>query len=363
MFKNRGQEAAAGSLTQGSDNPRMNASVSLSAALSLSLACAAASAQERPDCRSLADDAARLACWDAQSSTPPVVSAPRADTAPKLQPGNLTGALDATWELTPEHKRGTFVVRTYQPTYVLPAVYTNHINNRPHSPTQPVPSNPSDGKHVESQFQVSLRVKVLENFGLPNADLWFAYTQQSLWQVWNPADSAPFRSTDYQPEAFYIVPVPAAWTYLPGGWRWHAVQVGVAHQSNGQRDPLSRSWNRTTFGTLLSRGDLGLSLKYNQRWRESYSDDDNPDLLDYTGQFEATASWLRGYTASSLTWKGTTRDGSRGSLQLDISHPINHHQPDGLRWFVQVFTGYGASLLDYNVRQTRLGLGVLLFQL
>ena len=348
----------------------MNASVSLSTALSLALACAAASAQDRPDCRALTEDAARLACWDAQSSAPSLTQTPEAAASPqpvaaqpKLQPSNLTNAFDATWELTPAAKRGTFVVRTYQPTYVLPAVYTNHINNQPHSPTQPVPTNPSDGKHVEAQFRVSLRVKVLEDFGLPQADLWFAYTQLSLWQVWNQADSAPFRSTDYQPEAFYMVPIPSTWSNWLGGWRWHAVQVGVAHQSNGQRDPLSRSWNRTTFGTLFSRGDLGLSLKYNQRWSERYSDDDNPDLLDYTGRFEAAASWLRGYTSSTLTWKGTSRDWSRGSWQLDVSHPFNHHQPDGLRWFVQLFSGYGASLMDYNVRQTRLGFGVMLFQL
>jgi phospholipase A1 len=41
---------------------------------------------------------------------------------------------------------------------------------------------------------------------------------------------------------------------------------------------------------------------------------------------------------------------------------VRAEQPQGLRWYAQWFTGYGASLLDYNLRQTSLGLGVSLFE-
>ncbi|MCV4593474.1 phospholipase A, partial [Escherichia coli] len=89
-----------------------------------------------------------------------------------------------------------------------------------------------------------LRTKIAQSVLLPHADLWLGYTQQSLWQVWNPSESAPFRNTDYEPEVIYVVPVPEGLARLPGGWRWSMAQAGVAHQSNGQSEPLSRSWNR-----------------------------------------------------------------------------------------------------------------------
>ncbi len=46
--------------------------------------------------------------------------------------------------------------------------------------------------------------------------------------------AAPFRSTDYQPELIYVLPVAKRFGTLPGGWRIRMLQAGIAHQSNGQ---------------------------------------------------------------------------------------------------------------------------------
>lgn len=331
------------------------------------------------ECRGISEEAQRLKCYDALPGTgtapqPPAIensaAAPVTTEADASTAGNGTtnmGGVAQTfttaWELTQELKRGTFVVRTNLPNYLLPAHYTWSINRAPYSPTHEAPEVTNHYRRLEAKLQISLRTKVLEDFLLPQADLWLSYTQLSMWQVWNQKDSAPFRSIDYQPEALYVIPVPAQLATLPLGWHWSMVQLGIAHQSNGQSDPLSRSWNRVYAGVSVERGEVGVLLHQNFRLSESPHTDDNPDLTDYIGTTDATLAWLPGRATAALTWKLNTGYLSRGSLQFDWTYPVRNSQPQGLRWYVQLFTGYGETLLDYNHRQTTVGVGVSLFQL
>jgi phospholipase A1 len=344
-------------------------------ALACALAPAAVVAQTGPACAREADDARRLACYDslfrAAAAAPGASAAPQAMPAPpasapaaraETAPAPFSNWTEKLWELTPADKRGVFVVRTYRPNFVLPLHVTNRINRRPHSPTLGAPEADAAHKTTEAKLQVSLRAKVAEGLLLPGADLWFAYTQRSLWQVWNSENSSPFRSTDYEPEAIYVVPVPAQLGTLPQGWRWRMAQLGLAHQSNGQSAPLSRSWNRVYLGGALDRGEVGLQWRLNRRFKES-SNDDNPDLTRMIGNTELPASWTPGRSTALLTWRTNPRALNRGSLQLDWTYPVDKQQPAGLRWYLQLFTGYGETLLDYNHRQSTLGVGVTLFQL
>ena len=269
--------------------------------------------------------------------------------------------MSKAWELGPEDKRGTFVVRTYRPNYLLPVHYTSS-QRIPRSPTQAAPSSYDDYMYLEAKFQISLRTKALEDFALSGADLWLAYTQQSLWQIYDHKDSRSFRSNDYQPEATFIVPMDQLpFSRLPFGWRWRMAQFGFAHQSNGESDPLSRSWNRVYLGAGFERESVGLQLRVHRRVFRSGSDD-NPDLTRYVGDGEMLATYVTGATIAALTWKAALRSPARGSLQLDWTYPFRRDRPDGLRWYVQIFTGYGETLLDYNHRQTSVGGGVSLFQ-
>ena len=84
---------------------------------------------------------------------------------------------------------------------------------------------------AELKFQFSFKQQLYDG-------LYFAYTQKSFWRVLDGEDSRPFRETNYNPELF--------WRLLrttPEGLSWGG-DLGFEHESNGAREPTSRSWNR-----------------------------------------------------------------------------------------------------------------------
>ena len=345
----------------------------------------ATAATDPASCAAL-DDAQRLACYDALYR--PSGAAPTAKPEVQANPGQISPSaarnepsalqevavttsgkglaagdyLTKFWELEPDAKRGTFVVRTYAPNFLLPVHYSSRINKTPTSPTHPDGGDFPSYRKTEAELQLSLRAKVAEGFLLPNADVWFSYTQQSIWQLWNGQDSSPFRSSDYEPEAMYVVPVPDKMGDLGGGWRWRMAIAGIAHESNGQADPLSRSWNRVYLGTAFTHDDIALQARFNYRLPES-GVDDNPHITDYIGNTELTGSWFPGETTMQLVARTSFKSTRRGSLQFNWTHPVFASKPDGLRWYVQLFHGYGETMLDYNHFQNSVGLGFTLFQL
>lgn len=326
-------------------------------------------------CAAIGPAADRLACYDkaagrAPSAPVPVTPdevkpstsllAPKDEPAtPKVATADPTAGtpslLSKYWELDPEDKRGTFNFTGYHANYVLPVHHTSDINRSPQSPTQAAVSLP-DYRRTEAKFQVSLRTKVAQDLLLPNADLWLAYTQQAMWQIWNGADSKPFRNTDYEPEAIYVVPIPKSWRSL-GDVQWRYLQLGIAHQSNGQSDPLSRSWNRLYLGTGFDVGNWALTTRVNHRIEEDADKDNNPDLMHYRGRGELNLLWAAGPATASLLWRTSFNDTQRGSITFEWTYPVFRDQPNGLRWFVQGFSGYGETLTDYNFKQTSFGAG------
>lgn len=265
------------------------------------------------------------------------------------------------WELREADKRGTFNYTAYRPNYFLPLRVMRSVNNQPQSPTRGQATDLPHYQRGETKLQVSMRTKVLEQAFWPDGDLWVAYTQQSMWQLWNKAESAPFRNSDFQPELIYVVPTPSALRALPMGWTWQMAQFGLVHQSNGQAGALSRSWNRIYGSVGLERGDVTAQIRLEQRIeRGSRQSDDNPDIVDYKGRVETQLTWSPGRSTAALLWRPSLR--GRGLIQLDWTYPVYNDHPDGLRWYIQLFDGFGETLIDYNFKQTSLGVGLTLFK-
>jgi phospholipase A1/A2 len=322
-------------------------------------------------CAAIEDALERLACYDTLSNrlpsdVTPQTSGPRETIQPAEPPQPLAAAiqegaigprltaLSRHWELDPAAKQGTFLLRPHKQNYFLPARYSNAPNNQPSSPTQAPPQQVVDLDNVEAKFQLSLKTKVVENMFDGHADLWLSYTQQSSWQVYNSGISRPFRETDYEPEVFMVFPIDRE----GAGSRARFVNFGLVHQSNGRADPLSRSWNRLYGQVGLERGNLAVMARAWYRIPESYSDDNNPDIEHFLGYGDLLAvyKWNTRNTVSLLVRNNLSWNDNKGGYQLDWSFPLYGR----LKGYVQVFTGYGESLIDYNWRQTTFGVGVLL---
>jgi len=322
-------------------------------------------------CAAVADALERLACYDTLAGRLQPDASPRQPDhnaaqpagaplpeplAAELQEGvpapSLT-FLSRHWELDSAAKQGTFLLRPHKQNYFLPVRWSNAPNNQPSSPTQsPPPTVALD--NVESKFQLSLKTKVLEDVFDGHADVWLAYTQQSSWQVYNGALSRPFRETDYEPEAMLVFPV----NYDLLGLRGRFVNIALDHQSNGRSDPLSRSWNRIYAQFGFERGNFALMARAWYRIPESYSNDDNPDIERFLGYGDLLAvyKWNARNTVSLLVRNNLRTSDNKGAFQLDWSFPLYGR----LKGYVQLFSGYGESLIDYNWRQTTFGVGVLL---
>jgi phospholipase A1 len=261
--------------------------------------------------------------------------------------------LDSRWELDPKTKLGTFNVRGYKPVYLLPVFYTSNVNNRPTSPAPGhVTGTSLDYDKLEAKFQLSLKTKVWQGVFGDAGDLWVAYTQSSRWQVYNHAISRPFRETNYEPEAMLVFNT----NYDVGSWKGRLLGIGVDHQSNGRPGALSRSWNRVIADIGFEHDGWTVMLRPWWRIPESRGKDDNPDIEDYMGRGEIQIVRETGNNEFGLMLRHSLRGGARshGAMQFTWSFPV----AGKLRGYMEIFHGYGESLIDYNHRATYVGVGV-----
>ncbi|MDH3977517.1 MAG: phospholipase A [Gammaproteobacteria bacterium] len=241
-----------------------------------------------------------------------------------------------------------YIISTFRPNYFM-ATYNDDPNNEPFYPI-------TDGEDVlnrgEAKFQVSFKAPLWRNIGGTNNDLLGAYTSTSWWQIGNDDDeaSSAFRETNYEPEIFLRHYAENMEIF---GGKVRAFDLGVNHQSNGRSQLLSRSWNRVMGRAYIDWGDVAVALRAWYRIPEDDDDDDNKYMYRYYGAGDVTVVWAPNKnTFSAMIRPGTEENG----LEFTWSYPVTKI----LRVYAQYWNGYGESLLDYNVRTERIGIGIAL---
>ena len=309
-------------------------------------------------CAGIADPAARLACFDAlvpvrtaSEAAPAPAPAPAASSAPSEPPDAAAwpSRLATVWAIG--EKDSTFDLQPHRPTYILPASYSDDPNRFPGSPTRPPGPVPFGWDELEAKFQLSFKFKLADLEDEIGGSLWAGYTQQSYWQVYDGEDSRPFRETNYEPELMLA--------FHPGtellGMEWQLLNLGIVHQSNGRGQFLSRSWNRAYAQVGLERGNFDLLARAWYRFEEQGDKDDNPDIDDYLGHGDVLLSYTAGRHQFSLLGRYAFETG-HGAVEASWSFPLARR----VRGYVQVFSGYGESMVDYNWKQTTVGAGIAL---
>jgi len=257
-------------------------------------------------------------------------------------------AIDRRIALEWQSQDNPFVITPHRPTYLLPVAYNSRINNAPYADTEPGLA----AKHNEIKFQLSFKVPLVKGLLFGKGTMAFGYTQQSFWQAYNGNYSSPFRETNHEPELLFTYPT----NYRLFGMHGRLLTLSLNHQSNGRSDPLSRSWNRVMLDFILEKDDLYMSFKPWWRIPEETASDDNPDIEDYLGQFELRALQLYRDHSLGIMLRNNLRQENRGALQIDYTFPIKKR----LNGYVQIFNGYGESLIDYDHSSNRIGIGIML---
>lgn len=292
-------------------------------------------AQLRDECALTADEPGQAVAEEAVS-----------EPAPALSP------VDRRLAAEREAASSPFSILAHRPNYFLVGAY----NTEGWDPTlfQEQTGDPDfEFDDIEGQFQLSLKVPLWTGLFGDHMDLYGAYTNRSFWQVYNHKYSEPFRETNHEPEL---------WAQFRNNWKFWGLTnsvntVGWVHQSNGRSDLLSRSWNRLYATMLFERGNWAFALKPWVWVSQDKEISDNPDIDEYMGHGEFRLVYGRnGHVFSTMLRNQIESGFDRGAIEMSWSFPVFNYPY--LKGYVQYFHGYGESLIDYNRKVKRLGIGI-----
>jgi phospholipase A1 len=283
----------------------------------------------------------------AASQSDPPGSGPSAVASAKPAADEKPSYFTELWQLDREARANKPGITFHRSNYGLMFSYNDDPNPAPLQEVDPAKTLVKP----EVTFQISFKARLWRDILGKDICLWAAYTQRSFWQLYNFDDSSPFRETNYEPEV--LLTFGTRFSLL--GFEVPFVQLGLNHQSNGQSEPLSRSWNRIVANVGIERGPLSVLVK--GWYRIPDAEDDNPGLTHYVGNGEVWAFYfLKKHRLGVMLRDNLNFRENRGAVQVEWSFPMFAM----VAGYVQYFLGYGESLLDYDHKVHRIGIGFIL---
>ena len=197
---------------------------------------------------------------------------------------------------------------------------------------------------------MSLKINIAKNLFDLNEIYYLSYSHRAFWQIY--IESAPFRETNYNPEAFGVFPILDTTSIF----HLRNLTLGYSHLSNGQGNDgsvTSSSRSVNYFYAILSMKHDALITDFTL-WAPFMGNDlsDNPDLMDYVGFGQIKLTYFKAKHMFSIKARGCIETGY-GAVEGTYSYPI----ANDVYLYGKIFSGYGESLIDYNNHITKFSIG------
>ncbi len=241
-----------------------------------------------------------------------------------------------------------FGLQPYRTNYLLPLAIANRTYQS-HTPGEVF-------KDKEAEIQVSLKLRVASNLFDLHEKYYLSYTQHAFWQIYT--QSAPFRESIYNPEAFVVFPI----SDKNSIFQMRSFKFAIAHESNGQpnteNNPIYNGFNLSksinyVYATLrLQHKTIISDWTFMTPYLGSSDLTDNPDIMKYMGYTKVKFSYFYGENMFTFMLRGNIAS-QKGAIEATYSYPLMH----STYVYAKIFSGYMESLVDYNHYITKFAVG------
>lgn len=135
--------------------------------------------------------------------------------------------------------------------------------------------------NADVKYQVSFKQRISKRPLYGGFFPYLMYSQKAFWDIY--ASSKPFSEINFNPGIAVVRP------FYFKGKRLSYATISLEHESNGRDSIYSRTWNMLAFSlrTQVSpRWIVGV-----RAWLPLVDKEDNPDLIEYVGYGEASATY------------------------------------------------------------------------
>jgi phospholipase A1 len=244
-----------------------------------------------------------------------------------------------------------FVLLPHKKNYLLLLSYEKEPNRSPYENfinRDEFKNRGHFNKDLEGEFQISFAILIGKSFLFSDYKVFGAYTQKNFWQLYNSDWSRQFRETNYSPELFLRKVHDVKW-----GNHFHLIahDLGYVHESNGQIQELSRSWDRLFVRTFIYYRGFVIIPSAWYRLKGKKENNQLPNGQEFLGHGEIRLEKNTGI--GRLSFKGLITK-NQPAVEFGYSYPIT----ETINFYLKGNYGHGVSLIDYRHEAARVGIGI-----